>query len=277
MTIIRRFNRYELKYTLHVSQVAPLVADLLHFMAPDKHGDADAGYRVTSLYYDSPDLHFYRAKLDGLRYRRKLRVRVYPGPAGVDEATTAFVEIKQRMNQTVQKRRIVLPLREALTRCAGATDGGAAGDAYPFTVPRQAVPQGANGYGDATDIATCSEILYMVRALRLRPTGIVTYRRRAFVGSRYERGMRLTFDSLLCGRTTVLDLTAPARCRPLLPASMVVMEIKVDDRVPDWTTSLVARHECQLTRVSKYCLAVACGMRRLADARRGRDDRWTTS
>jgi hypothetical protein len=257
MTIIRRFNRYELKYVLHVSRVASLVADLRHFMAPDQHDDANAGYRVTSLYYDSPDLHFYRAKLDGLRYRRKLRVRVYPGPAGVDEATTAFVEIKQRMNQTVQKRRIVLPLREALTRCAGATDGGAA--------------------GDAIDVATCSEIQYMVRALRLRPTGIVTYRRRAFVGSRYERGMRLTFDSLLCGRTTVLDLTAPARCRPLLPASMVVMEIKVDDRVPDWTTSLVARHECQLTRVSKYCLTVAGGMRRLAEARRRRDDRWTTS
>ncbi len=257
MTVVRRFNRYELKYVLHVSQVAPLLADLMHFMAPDRHGDADAGYRVTSLYYDSPDLHFYRAKLDGLRYRRKLRVRLYPGSACVDEAATAFVEIKQRMNQTVQKRRIVLPLREALACCAGTTGGGAA--------------------GDATDVATGSEVLYMVRALRLRPTCIVTYRRRAFVGSRYERRMRLTFDSLLCGRTTVLDLTAPARCRPLLPASMVVMEIKVDDRVPDWTTSLVARHECQQTRVSKYCLAVANGMRRQAAARQGGNDRWTTS
>ncbi|MBN1772730.1 MAG: polyphosphate polymerase domain-containing protein [Deltaproteobacteria bacterium] len=263
MTIVRRFNRYELKYVLHVRQVAPLVRDLLHFMAPDEHADDDGAYRVTSLYYDSPDLHFYRAKLDGLRYRRKLRVRVYPGARGVDESSPAFVEIKQRMNQTVQKRRIVLPLGTALEHCAGHIDGAAG--------------------GDAADVAAGSEIQYMVRALRLRPTCVVTYRRRAFVGSRYERGMRVTFDTLVSGRTTVLDLTAPARCRPILPETAVVMEIKVDDRVPDWATSLVARHECVLQRVSKYCLSVAAGLRRTdaartgggAVARRGSEERWT--
>jgi VTC domain len=35
------------------------------------------------------------------------------------------------------------------------------------------------------------------------------------------------------------------------------MEVKADDRVPEWTTSLLARHGCQLTRVSKYCAGVA--------------------
>jgi SPX domain protein involved in polyphosphate accumulation len=243
MTVVRRFNRYELKYVLHASQVAPLAADLGHFMAPDEHGDADGGYRVTSLYYDSPDLHFYRAKMDGLRYRRKLRVRIYPGDAPVGDDTTAFVEIKQRTNLTVQKRRLVLPLRDALECCAGR-------------------PPPRTG-GDRLDEAAASEVQYMVRALRLRPTAVVTYRRRAFVGSRYERGMRLTFDVLLRGRTTALDLAAEARGVSLIPIPMVVMEIKVDDRVPDWTTSLVAKHECRLTRVSKYCLAVAAGMRRL--------------
>lgn len=263
MKIARRFNRYELKYVLHVRQVEPLVRDLLHFMAPDEHADADGAYRVTSLYYDSPDLHFYRAKLDGLRYRRKLRIRVYPGVRGIDETTPAFVEIKQRMNQTVQKRRVVLPLRAAIEHCAGVRDAVAG--------------------RDPADVAVGSEIQYMVRALRLRPTCIVTYRRRAFVGSRYERGMRLTFDTRIEGRTTVLDLTAPARGRPLLPETAVVMEIKVDDRVPDWTTSLVARHECRLQRLSKYCLSVAAGLRRIEAAReegrvvarRGSEERWT--
>jgi len=257
MAILRHFNRYELKYVLHISQVPALVRDLLHFMAPDEHTDADGSYRVSSLYYDSPDLHFYRSKLDGLRYRRKLRIRVYPHQGRVNEDDTAFVEIKQRMNQTVQKRRIVLPLRAALAHCALTADDGAA--------------------CDPADVTTSSEILYMVRALRLRPTCLVTYRRRAFVGSRYERGMRLTFDRLLCGRTTALDLAGDTPCRLLLPAPWVVMEIKVDNRVPDWTTSLVAKHECQLTRVSKYCLAVAQGLRRRVDVRRGREETCPTS
>ena len=35
------------------------------------------------------------------------------------------------------------------------------------------------------------------------------------------------------------------------------MEVKVDDRVPEWATSLLARHDCQLTRISKYCAGIA--------------------
>jgi SPX domain protein involved in polyphosphate accumulation len=256
MTVIRQFNRYELKYVLHVSQVPGLIRDLLHFMGPDEHTDEDGSYRVTSLYYDSPDLHFYRSKRDGLRYRRKLRIRVYPSRGRVAEDDTAFVEIKQRMNQTVQKRRIVLPLRAALAHCSLSADG------------RTVI--------DPRDAAASSEILYMVRALRLRPTCIVSYRRRAFVGSRYERGMRLTFDSLLSGRTNALDLTGDTPTRLILGAPWVVMEIKVDNRVPDWTTSLVAKHECQLQRVSKYCLAVAQGLRLRSSAQR-RKEAWTSS
>ncbi|MDI7267677.1 MAG: polyphosphate polymerase domain-containing protein [Myxococcota bacterium] len=243
MKVVRRFNRYELKYLLHVSRLGALVSDLVQFMSPDDHGDADGCYRVSSLYYDSPDLYFYRSKIEGLRFRRKLRVRVYPDGPGVGRSATAFVEIKQRMNRTIQKRRVVLPLGKALALCAGTLDE------WPPL--------------DDADVTTASEITYLLRALQLRPTCIVSYRRRAFVGSRYEQGMRLTFDSLLEGRTTVLDLCVEGPRHLFLPPDWVVMEIKVNDRVPNWVTSLVAKHECELTRISKYCAAVARSRARL--------------
>jgi SPX domain protein involved in polyphosphate accumulation len=35
------------------------------------------------------------------------------------------------------------------------------------------------------------------------------------------------------------------------------MEVKADERVPQWVASLLARHNCQIARVSKYCAGVA--------------------
>jgi VTC domain len=240
MAHIKRFNRYELKYVIHASKQRAIAADLLHFMSPDENGDKDGYYRVTSLYYDSPDLSFYRSKIEGIKYRRKLRVRVYPGD---DPRTivTAFAEIKQRMNRTVQKRRIVLPLDDALALCGGDYD-----------------PERLQGQ----DAETASEILYMQRVMRLTPKCIVNYRRRAFMGSRYEQGMRVTFDMLLQGRTSALVLNELAKDYYFMPPDWFVMEVKVNERIPTWMISLLAKHECSLQRVSKYCSVVSNGMKR---------------
>jgi hypothetical protein len=243
MSVIKRFNRYELKYVVHAAKQRAIAADLLHFMTPDENGDKDGYYRVTSLYYDSPDLAFYRSKIEGLKFRRKLRVRIYPGddPRSV---STAFAEIKQRVNRTVQKKRLILPLDEALALCSGDYDPGRAGDL------------------SSQDAEAANEILYMQRSMGLRPRCVVSYRRRAFMGSRYEQGMRVTFDMLLQGRTTSLVLNEPAKNHYFMPPDWFVMEVKVNERIPTWMTSLLAKHECSLQRVSKYCSVVSQGMKR---------------
>ena len=243
--VVKRFNRYELKYVMHASAQREMAEDLLHFLSPDEHGDRDGYYRVTSLYFDSPDLTFYRSKIEGLKYRRKLRIRIYPGtdPRSV---TTGFAEIKQRMNRTVQKRRIVMPLDDAMALCHGAYD--------PLNLEE----------GDAD---TASEILYMVRVMHLRPKCVVSYRRRAFMGGRYEQGMRVTFDTLLQGRTSSLQVNEVARNYYFLPPDWFVMEVKVNERIPTWMTSLLAKHECTLQRVSKYCSVISDGKRRFRLAR----------
>jgi len=239
--VIRRFNRYELKYVIHISRIPAMVDDLLHFMEPDAYGDADGFYRVTSLYYDSPDLAMYRSKVEGLKFRRKLRVRIYPGD-DIRGVTRAFAEIKQRYNRTVQKRRVRLPLADAEALCAGDLD--------------------PHDFKDPLDAAAASEMLYMVRAMQLRPRCIVSYRRRALVGGRYDPGMRLTFDAMLSGRVHALTVNEDAHNHLFMPPGWLVMEVKVNERIPTWTTSVLARHQCRLQRVSKYCAALEDGMRR---------------
>lgn len=239
--MIRRFNRYELKYVIHAKSYRRLVEDLKYFMIPDAHGDVDGFYRVVSLYYDSPDLAGYWSKLDGLKFRRKLRLRIYPG-TDIRQVKTGFVEIKQRINRTVQKRRVVLPLDEARDLCGGV-----------------AMPSGL----DALDTATVSEVTYMVRSLHLRPRCIVSYRRQAFMGGRFESGMRLTFDMQLQGRIHALEVNEIAKNQYFIPPDWLVMEVKVNERIPDWMVSLLGKHQCQLQRVSKYCAALARSRNRL--------------
>jgi SPX domain protein involved in polyphosphate accumulation len=233
-TAIRSFNRYELKYVIHTSQIADIVADVQSQMSPDRHGDTSGSYVISNLYYDSPELHMLRSKVIGTNYRRKLRIRVY-GDVNDGPPRAAMVEIKQRLGRTTQKRRVMVPLDEALRICEA---------------------QSSRTWDDPTDRAVADEIKCLVLALGLRPACTISYRRRAFIGSSFESGLRLTIDTDLWGAPPRLDFYAQRPTTFLMPRDWSILEIKVDDRVPSWINELVTRHGCELRRVSKYCLGM---------------------
>ena len=100
--------RYELKYLLRRHQVGPLVAELRQQLPVDRYAGPLGMYPVTSLYYDTPHFKAYWDKLDGHRNRRKIRVRVY-GASDITPQTPAFLEIKQRIDMMMRKRRVLMP------------------------------------------------------------------------------------------------------------------------------------------------------------------------
>jgi SPX domain protein involved in polyphosphate accumulation len=93
--------------------------------------------------------------------------------------------------------------------------------------------------------------------LDLRPAAITAYHRRAFEGDLQNAGLRITFDTLVSSRLHALTVNRVASNRLIIPEGWAIMEVKANEAVPDWVTSLLARHDCQLTRVSKYCAGVA--------------------
>lgn len=235
-TAIKRFNRYELKYVLNQEGLPPILKDLEQYLAPDRHGEDGTGYAVTSLYYDTPDYKAYWDKINGHRFRRKLRIRVY-GEDFVGPETTVFVEIKQRVNKTLQKRRMMTPYQVAVDLCnTGETD-------YQFADEDQPL---------------ADEIQYLTKTLDLRPTCVVAYKRLAYHGTDYDPGLRITFDSHLKSRVHDLSLLSQnyAENTYFIPPDWTVMEIKVNNRVPYWVTQLIGKHNCTLRRVGKYCTAL---------------------
>jgi hypothetical protein len=114
---IHTFNRFELKYVISLQQTEQIKTDLKRYLVPDEHGQGNGRYGLSSLYYDSPDLRCYRENADGLRFRRKLRIRHYETGGVFTDESPVFVEIKQRYDHVTQKRRTVMPYHQALRLC----------------------------------------------------------------------------------------------------------------------------------------------------------------
>lgn len=222
------FDRYELKYVLHHAQAAAVLETLEPYLRRDPNAGVDGYYKVTSLYLDSPDFSCYWEKLDGEKFRRKVRLRTYGA-----RPEQAFVEIKQRLNLGVGKRRTILPVAQAERRirdvCAGRYDGGD---------------------------RVLDEVFLLTQRERLRPVVVVSYNRSAWFDA-WRRDLRITLDRNLKYRTLDLSLGGdPTRGRHFLPPQWCILEVKFDKVLPSWLCTALNRHDLQVQRVSKYCLAV---------------------
>jgi SPX domain protein involved in polyphosphate accumulation len=236
---IRKFDRFELKYLVPIRAAEEFKRSLRAYLVPDDHGDSLGSYYLSSLYYDGPDFCFYWEKVDGIKFRRKLRIRYYESPEPLTADTPVFVEIKQRLNRVTQKRRVLLPYREALRLCN-----------------ERQMPD-KNSFGHASqDAAVLDEIASMLWQYNLHPASIVSYARQALVGTDYDIGLRVTFDTDLSYRADPLALQEKPSSLLLLPPDWTVVEIKVNERIPYWLTELVAAHNLNLVRVSKYCRSI---------------------
>lgn len=232
---IRRFNRFELKYLLTIKHAETFKKALRAYLFPDEHGNGEGRYPLTNLYYDSPDFRCYWEKVDGIKFRRKLRIRRYVADEALTGVTPVFVEIKQRLDRVTQKRRIILPYRDAMSLCNDRQ--------YPETFAPD-------------DKTVLDEIYAYLWQYNLHPVSIVNYERQAFIGTDYDLGLRVTFDTSLQYQTHSLLLHEEPSTLPMLPADRVVMEIKVNERIPYWLTEMIAAHNLKLIRISKYCRSI---------------------
>jgi hypothetical protein len=231
---MRNFNRFELKYMIDLKQAEEIKKVLQHYMTPDTYGNQDGRYTIANLYYDSPNFRCYWEKENGIKYRRKLRIRHYETGATLTDETPVFVEIKQRVDRVTQKRRAVLPYWDALHLCNDRQ------------IPSH----------EPLDRDAIKEIYVYLWQYNLVPANIVRYQRQAFIGSVYDAGLRVTFDTDLSFQVAPLHLHEKRITLPFLPADQVVLEIKVNDRIPYWLTEMIAEKNLQLYRISKYCCSI---------------------
>lgn len=229
---IEIFRRKEQKYLISTEQYKELIFQISPYMRPDKFG-IDGRYTVTSLYFDSSDHKIYFETKNKLKFRQKLRLRIYDD---TDIDGTAFFEVKQKHKKVVNKRRMLLPLREAYRYLNDTTNNAV--EQYESSNPQ-----------------VFREIDYFRKHYQLRPEMIVSYDRHA-LHCTYDPNLRITFDLNLRCRNDDLLLENGSSGEHFIDPNLVVLEVKVDDSVPLWLTRILQSLNCEQRGASKFCTSL---------------------
>jgi hypothetical protein len=226
-------GRFEHKFFISDDLALAVREALRDQLELDAHTPAGSvrGYKVHSIYFDTPTLNLYQFTRAGLQERFKLRVRYYDQqPEGL-----AFVEVKEKRSGQTYKWRF-----QADKQFAAGVLGGQRS--------RQIDEALCNG-GNHLALA---EFCRRQDALRAAPKLIVTYEREAF-NSRDEASVRITFDRRITANAFGRD--SAWRVPPYgvnVGGLSVVLELKYSGELPAWLQEIVARFGLNRTSYSKF-------------------------
>jgi len=231
--------RYELKYRIRETKARAIAQYIQSYIEPDSYSRKcpDLEYPISSLYFDSEELHLCHETLNKKANRFKLRVRCYDD----NPESPCFVEIKRRVNSVILKDRARLP-KNLLDRVI-----------MDYYVPNTL-------YKKDQDVLRQFQ-LYLY-SLQAHPIVMVRYRRQAFEDDSSNR-VRITFDRNLCYRPpqgTLLTTGGPGWQE--VPMDFTVLEIKFTKNYPLWLNDLIKVFDLKQTAMSKYASSVkqSCAM-----------------
>lgn len=214
------FKRYEKKYLLTSEQYRRLLKSLEGRMVEDKYAHS----LINNIYYDTPEFLLIRRSIEKPVYKEKLRVRSYGVPKSEDKV---FVEIKKKYKKVVYKRRIHVPLKDAISFLEGKA---------PCPQPGQ----------------IGNEISYFLSYYKgIAPAMFISYERYS-LASPTDSVLRITFDKNIVWRTTDLDLTKGVYGEKLDLGEGILMEVKIPDAMPLWLSALFDELKIRPTSFSKY-------------------------
>lgn len=239
-----QFQRFEFKYHLPASIVGSLKADLIkNGMQLDPYvlGTKKQSYPVTSLYFDNAAWGCYWDKEAGTKDRAKLRYRIYN--TRLQEDDTIFLELKEKHDALVSKKRIIVPRaaynRHLLTESASALS--------PFFTGQ--------------DRSAWRKIVSFAELNCLLPRLLVSYWREPLVWE-YNDRLRITFDHDIAS-APARDLSGNYSLFPLIPGK-TIMEVKYNDVLPFWFEGIAQKYDLAREPFSKYGNGVLVGHRFMA-------------
>jgi len=222
--------RHEFKYYITEKTYQILKQRIMVLAKRDENSRREEGYLISSLYFDDYRNSGLNDKLDGDRFRKKFRIRVYE-----HESSLIRLESKAKLDSWTTKETAILTLEEYRKILD---------EDYEFLILK--------------DDPLCKELYSLIRTKLLKPKVIVEYEREAYVVN--EGNVRLTFDKALRSSINGLDIFDPnVIYSAALPQELLVFEVKFDDYIPKHIKALINGQAMQRYAVSKY---VICKKRR---------------
>ena len=97
------FTRYEFKYLISNKIAGEIFNQSLNFMKLDEFALENKAYDVRSLYYDNYDFDNFFEKVDGIKFRKKFRIRTYGKK--FQKFNPIYLEAKGRVQDRIFKKR----------------------------------------------------------------------------------------------------------------------------------------------------------------------------
>lgn len=218
--------RYELKYIITPAQYILLKSRLTPFLQIDGHARPDNNYFIRSVYFDSEQFDALREKSEGVRNRRKYRLRFYNGEAG-----NCRLECKIKADTRIEKRSVAVTEETAKLLLGTGTD--------------------MEHYRTGSLVG---ELQMLIQNRRFRPVVTVDYLREAYLYPTSD--VRITFDKEIAAGT-VEDCLIKGRCLPnILPDGEMVLEVKYNRYIPSHISHVISSIGPVQTAASKYVMCV---------------------
>ena len=230
---LQKFERYEFKYILNANLRKKIQSDVSKFMRVDEFANENKKYFVRSLYFDDDVSTEYYNKIDGMKVRRKFRLRTYGKEFSKEKPI--FLELKGRYNQRTYKRRKIINIENLHKYENDEISKIIKDDEFKDNL-------GQN-------------FLFEKIKRNLKPKVITDYWRCPFI-SDYDRNFRVTFnDSLKIKKTPKLFNNNQSFLRSSLPGYSI-LEIKFDRRIPKWFHRIIQSYNLRKVSVSKFCIGM---------------------
>lgn len=248
-------QRYELKYVIP-EQKALAIRDFVRcYLDLDQNGlgQPDLSYPVHSLYLDSPGMALYHSTINGDKNRFKLRILFY----NEREDTPVFLEIKNRMNNIISKKRVGIPRQAVCSIMAGQIPSLA--DLAPKNFKQISSSHSLTPVEEQKLFELTSsqeeallEFSQRVNQLQAQPVSHVAYQREAWVLPD-NNAVRVTMDrQVRCEPDPDARLNTLMNNPTFVFGDWVILELKFTDRFPNWFRELVEVFNLTQCGAAKY-------------------------
>lgn len=223
--------RFEYKYLMPNYLIIGFVKSIIPYVQYDKFAlnQENKEYTVRSIYFDSHNYEAYHEKTEGIKDRKKIRVRVYNDR---EADAIAFLEIKRKYENHIFKNRAKVPYENI-------EEVFSTNDPIRFVV-------GA----DSEEIDNASMFMFNINKKNMKPVALITYDRLAFF-AKFNSMLRITIDKNLRAMISP-NLSDIYENRNLVPCFLnkSILEIKFQHGFPNWLTKKI-----QLFRLNRYALS----------------------
>lgn len=231
--------RHEKKYLVSIDKIDALRSRFDPFLVPDTFTEAIAGrpeYIVRSIYFDTHQTNSYFEKIEGLRDRKKFRIRGY----GSDQNNSKVVlEIKKKEEDRVTKNRAFMHF----SKVQDLLKNGNLSNAFDNT--------------EKLNQENASRFMFNIKRYNLTPKTLIVYQREAYHG-KFDSGVRVTFDKNIKHKENpkVDGLFSDFGLRKMWRGNFILEVKYFDVEMPSWAKSIVQELGLQNDALSKYARGI---------------------